>query len=79
MKEWTPPDRRNQFINSFVNHARTYYDNFLLSISHNTRSSLLTNQQTALKDLSSNNDIVKKEPDKGGAITIINNDDYITD
>ena len=39
----------------------------------------LTYQQTALKDLSSNNDIVKKEADKGGAITIINNDDYITD
>ena len=39
----------------------------------------LTYQQTALKDLSSSNDIVIKEADKGGAITIINNDDYITD
>ena len=32
-----------------------------------------------LKDLSSNNDIVIKEADKGGAITIINKEDYITD
>ena len=78
-KEWTPPDGRNQFIDSFVNRARTYYDNFVSSISHDTRSNLPTNQQTALKDLSSNNDIVIKEADKGGAITIINKEDYITD
>ena len=78
-KEWTPPDGRNQFIDSFVNRARTYYDNFVSIISHDTRSNLPTNQQTALKDLSSNNDIVIKEADKGGAITIINKEDYITD
>ena len=78
-KEWTPPDGRNQFIDSFVNRARTYYDNFVSSISHDTRSNLPNNQQSALKDLSSNNDIVIKEADKGGAITIINKEDYITD
>ena len=78
-KEWTPPDGRNQFIDSFVNRARTYCDNFVSSISHDTRSNLPTNQQTALKDLSTNNDIVIKEADKGGAITILNKEDYITD
>ena len=78
-KEWTPPNGRNQFIDSFVNRARSYYDNFVSNISHDTRYILPTNQQTALKDLSSNNDIVIKEADKGGAITIINKDDYITD
>ena len=77
-KEWTP-DGRNQFIDSFVNRARTYYDNFVSSISHDTRSNLPNNQQSALKDLSSNNDIVIKEADKGGAITIINKEGYITD
>ena len=77
--EWTPPDGRNQFIDSFVNRARTYYDNLVSSISHDTRSNLQNNQQSALKDLSSNNDIVIKEADKGGAITIINKEDYITD
>ena len=45
MKEWTPPDGRNQFIDSFVNRARTYYDNFASSISHDTRSNLTTNQR----------------------------------
>ena len=51
-------------------HVRTYIY---------TRSNLPTNQQTALKDLSSKNDIVIKEADKGGAITIINKEDCITD
>ena len=77
-KEWTPPDGRNEFIDSFANRARTYYDNFVSSISHDTRSSLPNNQQTALKDLSSNIDIMIKEADKGGDITIINKEDYIT-
>ena len=78
-KEWTPPDRKNQFIDSFVDRARTYYENFLSSISHDARSNLPTNQQSALKDLSSNNDIVIMESDKGGAIAIIIKVDYITD
>ena len=76
---WTLPDGINHFIDSSAYRARTYYDNFVSSISHDTRSNLQTNQQTVLKDLSSNNDIVIKEADKGGAITIINKDDYITD
>ena len=54
-------------------------DNLASSISHDTRSNLPTNHQTALKDLSSNNVIVIKEADKGGAIAIINKDDYIAD
>ena len=32
-----------------------------------------------MKELSSNTNIVVKEADKGGAITIINTNDYITD
>ena len=48
-------------------------------ISHDIRSKFPTNQQAALKVLSSNNDIVIKEADKGGAITIVNKEDYIAD
>ena len=77
-KKWTP-DGRNYFIDSYANRARTYYVNFVSSISLDTRSNLPTNQQTALKDLSSNNDIEMKEADTGGAITIINKEDYITE
>ena len=76
--EWTPPDGRDQFIDSFAYRARTYSDNLVSSIFRDTRSNLPTNQQTALKDLSSNNDIVIEEADKGGTITIINKEDYIT-
>ena len=65
-KEWTPPDGKNQIIDASC-------------IYHDTRPNLLTNQQTALRDLSFSNDIVIKEADKGGAITIINKDDYMTD
>ena len=67
------------YIYIYIYSARRYYDNFVSSISHDARSNLPTNQQAALKDLSSNNDIVMKEADKGGAITIINKEDYITD
>ena len=42
-KEWTPPDEWNQFIVTFVNLARTYYDNVVSSISHDAKSILPTN------------------------------------
>ena len=64
---------------TIVNRARSYYDNFVSSISHDARSNISTNQQTALIDPSSNSDIVIKEAYKGGAITIINKDDLIDD
>ena len=46
---------------------------------HYWRINLPTNLQTALKDLSSNNNIVVKEADKRVAITVINKDDHKTD
>ena len=51
---------------------------FVSGISHDTRSNLQSNPQTALKCLSSNNEIVMKEADKDRAIIIVNKEDYIT-
>ena len=48
-------------------------------IAPNTENNLSTRQRAAMKELSTNANIVVKEADTGGAITIINTSDYITD
>ena len=79
MKKWTPHEGINQLADSFGKRARTYYDNFVLGISHNSRSILQLGQQIALKELSSRIDIVTLEADKEGAISVINKDDNTAD
>ena len=44
-----------------------------------TKNHLSTKQRRAMKELSTNTNIVVKEADKGGAITIVNASDHITD
>ena len=62
-------------IEKIINH----YHNLITNISANTKNYFSTNQRTAMKELSTNTNIVVKEADKGGAITIINTSNYITD
>ena len=76
---WTPPNGRNTFIDSFVNYTRYQYNNFISNTPHNIKPNLPKQQQRALRELSNNTNIVIKEADKGGAITIINKEDYIHD
>ena len=59
--------------------VRNHYNNLITNIPTNTLNNLSTKQRTAMKELSTNTNIVVKEADKGGAITIINNSEYITD
>ena len=76
---WIPPNGRNTFIDSFVNYTYCTRDqcyNFISNTPHNVKSNLPKQQQG---ELSNNTNIVIKEADKGGAITIINKEDYIHD
>ena len=76
---WTPPNGRNTFIDSFVNYTRDQYNNLISNTPHSVKPNLPKQQQKALRELSNNANIVIKEADKGGAITIIKKDDYIHD
>ena len=78
-KSWTPPEGRSEHIDSLIKKVRNHYNNLITNIPTDTQNNLSTNQRTAMKELSSNTNIVVKEADKGGAITIINTSDYITD
>ena len=59
--------------------VRNHYNNLITNIPTDTQNNLSTNQRTVMKELSTNTNIEVKEADKGGAITIINTSDYVTD
>ena len=78
-KSWTPPEGWCGHIESLTKKVRNHYKNLINNIPTKTENNLSTKQQTAMKELSTNTNIVGKEADKGGAITIIDTSDYITD
>ena len=78
-KLYTTPNGRNTFIDSFVNYTRDQYNNFISNTPHSVKPNLPKQQQKALRELSNNSNIVMKEADKGGAITIINKEGYVHD
>ena len=78
-KSWTTPEGRSEYIDSLIKKVRNHYNNLITNIPTDTQDNLSTIQRTAMKELSTNTNIVVKEADKGGAITIINTSDYITD
>ena len=78
-KSWTPPEGRSEHIDSFIKKVRNHYNNLITNFQINTENNHSTKQRTAMKELSTNTNIVGKEADKGGAITIIDTSDYITD
>ena len=69
---WTPPNGRNTFIDSIVNYTTDQYNNFISNRPHSVKRNLPKQQQRALSELSNKTNIIIKEADKGGAITIIN-------
>ena len=78
-KSWTPTEGRNKHIDSFFSTFLNLYNNSITNIQKNTEDNISTKQRTAIDKLTTNTNIVLKEEDKGGAITIINTSDYITD
>ena len=71
------PNGRNTFIDSFVNYTRGHFNNFINDTPHFVKPNLHMQQHRPLRKLSSNTKIVIMESDKGGAIIIINMEDYV--
>ncbi|KAJ8027654.1 hypothetical protein HOLleu_32855 [Holothuria leucospilota] len=74
--QWTPPVGRNPHIDSFVNQVRGHLENFLQSTQRPAPDNLSLHEHKALHDLK-NNDIVTRQADKGGAITLLDRDAYV--
>ena len=75
--QWTPPSERNPHIDTFVNQVRGHLDTFLQSTKVAAPNNLPTHEHRALRDLKNNNDIVIRQADKGGAITLLDRNSYI--
>ena len=76
---WTPPNGRYAFVDSLVNYTRYQHNNFISNTPHNVKPSLPKQQQRDLRELSNNTNIVTNDADKGGAIKIMNKEDYVHD
>ena len=63
----------------FDKEVRNHYNNFITNIPTDTQNNLSTNQRTAMKELSTNTNIVLKEADKGGANSFIIASNCISD
>ncbi|KAJ8034221.1 hypothetical protein HOLleu_20964 [Holothuria leucospilota] len=74
---WTPPVGRKPYIDSFVNQVRGHLENFLQSTQRPAPGNLSLHERKALHDLKNNNDIVVRQADKGGAITLLDRDAYV--
>ena len=66
-------------MDSFYNYTRDQYNNFIYNTPHYAKPNLPKQQQRALRELSNNTNIAIKEAIKGGAITVINKEDYVHD
>ncbi|XP_062619790.1 uncharacterized protein LOC134281322 [Saccostrea cucullata] len=74
---WTPPSGKNIFLDSFINiltHQCTQTNEKRIPYRN------LTNEEfQALSNLKNNQNIIIKPADKGGAIVILNREDYISE
>ena len=73
---WTPPAGRNLCIDTFVNHVRGHLNTFIKSKKNLNFHNLPNEEKKALDNLMSDREIVIRKADKGGAITILNQEDY---
>ena len=73
---WTPPAGRNLCIDTFVNHVRGHLNTFIKSKKNLNFHNLPTEEKKTLNNLMTDREIVIRKADKGGAITILNQEDY---
>ena len=73
---WTPPAGRNLCIDLFVNHVRAHPNTFIISKKNLNFHNLPTEKKKALNNLMTDREIFIRKADKGGASTILNQDDY---
>ena len=77
---WTPPEGRNAYIENFTKTARAHLDSFLSdNRHHDTPRNLAASQYKAIRSLRTNTEIVVRPADKGGCVTLLNTQDYISE
>ena len=74
---WTPPPFRNLCIDTFVNHVRGHLSTFVKSEKNLNVHNLPTEEKKALNNqhLMTDREIAIRKADKGGAITLLNQED----
>ena len=73
---WTPPAGRNLCMYTFVNHVRGHPNTFIKSKKNLNVHNLPTEEKKALNNLMTDREIVIRKADNGGAITLLNQEDY---
>ena len=73
---WTPPSGRNFCIDTFVYRVRGHLKTFTKSKKNLNVHYLLTEEKKALSNQMTDREIVIRKADKGGAITLLNQEDY---
>ncbi|XP_033120928.1 uncharacterized protein LOC117120039 [Anneissia japonica] len=76
--QFTPPTGRNPYIDSFAKAAKSHLDIFIQkNLTTQQTDNLTPKERTAMRNLRQNKDIVIKQADKGGAITLMDRSRYI--
>ena len=72
----TPLPGRNLCIDTFVNDVSGYLNTFIKCKNYLTVHNLPTEEKKALNNVMTDREIVIRKADKGGAITLLNQEDY---
>ena len=75
-KKWTPPNNHHT-INTYVEAVKKDIKQSKTDPPSKIRSNLSKDEKVALKDLSKRDDIIITNASKGGAVVIMNVNDYI--
>ena len=76
--EWTPNSGRNIHIDNFVSAAKAHLNKFIETESKKSSPSNISREETAaIKSLRRNSEIIIRQADKGGAVTVLNTSDYV--
>ncbi|KAJ8034003.1 hypothetical protein HOLleu_24409 [Holothuria leucospilota] len=81
-KKWTPPSKRNAFIDAFVSSVNSHLDSFLKSMEQKPQTetdNLSRSERNALASFKVNSNIIIKPADKGGAVVVMDRSGYISE
>lgn len=75
-KHWTPPPQRDKCLDMYISAVqRDILEAYKTRVPY--RPNLTKEEKSALEQLGNNHDIVIKPADKGGAIVLLNKEDYV--
>ncbi|KAJ8034176.1 hypothetical protein HOLleu_20902 [Holothuria leucospilota] len=81
-KKWTPPPKRNGFIDAFVSSVNLHLKSFLKSIEQKPQTetdNLSRSERNALASFKANANIIIKPVDKGGAVVVMDRSGFISE